>query len=673
MAIKKAPSQKKRPARNKRKRPAFFNIPRLLLSLFIQLCVWGAVIGGMVALWFMQELPDLDRLHGAVRSPSITIQSDDGTVLCSYGDFFDEMVQVNDLPAYVPQALMAVEDRRFYYHFGVDFIGLIRAAYANYKAKRVVQGGSTLTQQLAKNFLITEGTFDTNDRSYKRKILEVLLSVWLEWKFTKNQILTMYINRVYFGSGTYGIEAAAQRYFNKTARELTVFESAMLAGLLKAPSKYSPTSHPKRARDRAAVVLDAMEDAGFIHNAKYYLKLGEIEYKEHANNYSKNNNSRYFCDWVREVLPNIVDVNQDLVVVTTLDPKMQDFAEVACHEKWVEYGTKFKVSQYALVAMQPDGAVRAMVGGRDYFKSQFNRALAQRQPGSTFKIFIYLAALEQGMTPDSLVDDGPLEIGSWKPKNYFWTSQGEIPLSLAFAKSVNTATIRICQEAGVENVIKAAQRLGISSPMLPTLSISLGAMEVTLLELTSAFATFSNEGRAVWPYGIIEVRNKKGDILYQYRPPASKQIVREEALRNMRFLLRNAVENGTARALNFSSTTSGKSGSNGDRDAWFVGYREPTDEPGFSDVVVGAWVGNDNNTPMAKRSTGGRMPAQIVKTFMQGPKALSKIKAKEEKSPKDHPKKVEKPQEKPKVARKPNEKAPPAKKKQNLDDLMANF
>ncbi len=658
--IRKKPNHKKRT-------PGFFNIPRLLLSLFLQLCVWGAIVVGMVALWFMQELPDLDRLHGAVRSPSITVQSDDGTILCSYGDFFDEMVKVQDLPTYVPQALMAVEDRRFYYHFGVDFVGLIRAAYANYRAKRVVQGGSTITQQLAKNFLITEGAFNVSDRSYKRKILEVLLSVWLEWRFTKDQIMTMYLNRVYFGSGTYGIEAASQRYFNKTARELSVFESAVLAGLLKAPSRFSPTSHPQRARNRAKVVLDAMEDAGFIHNADYYLKMGELEYKEQTSSYHKNNNARYFCDWVRELLPNFVDVDQDLVVVTTLEPDMQKNAEKVCHDKWLEYGKKFKVNQYALVAMRPDGAVKAMVGGRDYFKSQFNRAVAQRQPGSSFKIFIYLAAMEYGMTPDTLIDDGPLTIGNWSPKNYFWQSQGEIPISVGFAKSVNTVTIRICQAVGVQNVISIARKLGISSPMQESLSIALGAMEVTLLELTSAFATFAYEGRSVWPYGIIEIRNKKGDILYQHHSPAAKKIVSEEALKSMRFLLRNAVENGTARALNFSKTTAGKSGSNGDRDAWFVGYRDPTQEPGYSDIVVGAWVGNDNNANMHKRSTGGRMPAQIVKAFMQGEVGGKSIATTVEKKYISRSPKENNIQNNGKAKIKENK----SSKKQSLDDLMA--
>ncbi len=580
--------------------------------------IWGSILIGLVLLWFIQDLPDLNRLQTNVRTPSITIQTLDGTVISTYGDVFDEMVRVQDLPAHVPQALMAVEDRRFYYHFGVDFIGLMRAAYENYRAKRVVQGGSTLTQQLAKNLLFTEGAFDVRDRSFKRKILEVLLSVWLEWKFSKDDILTMYINRVYLGGGTFGIEAAAQRYFNKSARELTVFEAAVIAGLLKAPSRYSPSSNPDKARERAKTVLQLMQEAGFIEDAQKYFNEG----MHVLENNKQENSFKYFCDWIMELIPNFLNgLDRDLIVVTTLDPTMQRHADHVCVDYIKDMGAKLKTSQLGLLAMSPDGAVRAMIGGQDYKKSQFNRATqALRQPGSAFKMFIYLAAMEEGMNPDDMIDDGAVIIGNWRPSNYTWKTRGEVSIREAFARSVNSVSIRLMLKVTPRKVIEVARKLGITSPMEEHMSLSLGAIETTLLDLTSAFATYANQGRAVWPYGILEIRDKEGNILYRREEQPTQVIIKADALSKMRVLLRAVINEGSGRTANISPSVMGKTGSNGDTDAWFMGIREHIEnDVGFQNLVLGVWTGNDNNKPMAKHSTGSNLPTKVAAAFLRGP------------------------------------------------------
>lgn len=597
---------------NKKKKSSFLGIFGRFLILA---SIWGSILLGLIVLWFIQDMPDLSKLQSNVRTPSVSIQTLDGTVISTYGHVFDKMVRVQDLPAHVPQALMAVEDRRFYYHFGVDFIGLIRAAYENYRAKRVVQGGSTLTQQLAKNLLFSEGSFDVNDRSFKRKILEVFLAVWLEWKFSKDEILTMYINRVYLGGGTYGIEAAAQRYFNKSAKELNVFEAAVIAGLLKAPSRYSPSSNPEKAKARAKTVLQLMEEAGFIKNAEQYLNEGvhvlESNKQEPA--------FKFFCDWVMEKLPDFVNnLDRDLIVVTTLDPAMQRHADQVCKDYLEDMGTKLKTTQIAFVAMSPDGAVRSMVGGQDYRKSQFNRATqALRQPGSTFKMFTYLAAMEDGLSPEDMVDDTPLVVGNWHPGNYTWKARGAVSISQAFARSINMPAIRLMLRVTPKKVIEVAHRLGITSKMEEHISLSLGAIETTLIDLTASFATYANEGRAVWTYGILEIRDKEGNILYRRDEKPTAVVIKPEPLAKMSNLLRTCVAEGSGYAANVGNVK-GKTGSNGDKDAWFISFRESDNSEGFQNIVVGVWTGNDNNKNMAKESTGSKLPPRVAASFYRG-------------------------------------------------------
>jgi penicillin-binding protein 1A len=616
----KPPSKFKRFSNKKKGRSSSFW--KIMLRACLMMTIWAVIGLGVLILWFSHDLPDLKNIQINSRRPSVLVQSFNGVVLGTYGDLYEDMVKVQDLPPHVPQALMAVEDRRFYHHFGVDIIGLVRAAYANYRAQRVVQGGSTLTQQLAKNILFSQGTFEFNDRSYKRKIQEVLLAIWLEFKFTKDQILTLYLNRVYFGSGTFGVDAAARRYFNKSARNLTVFEAAVIAGLLKAPSKYSPAQHPQRATARAKIVLELMVNAGFIKEYQSYLEQGEKELL--ALSQENDRGTRYFADWVYENLPQIVGpINEDLIVITTLDVGMQRHAEYICKHYLETMGKDLKISEAAFIAMSPTGAIKAMVGGKDYGKSQFNRSTqALRQPGSSFKTMIYQAALESGMTPETMIDDTPFEMDKWKPSNFKWKSRGSVSLLEGLAYSVNSVSIRLAQMVGPQKIAEVAKRLGITSRLTHDLSISLGTGETTLLEMTTAYATFANHGRAVWPYGIWEIRDKKGNILYHHSDNPGKQIISAHVLEGMQTMLRAVIEMGSGRAANVDSTVAGKTGSNGDKDVWMFAYRGGTEEEdshqqGYKDLVIGVWAGNDNNKPMAKGSVGGRMPARIAASFFK--------------------------------------------------------
>lgn len=602
-------SSKQKALPKKQKTPKPSSWKKALIRFFILACVWSFFILLGTILWFAHDFPNVNQLQTNIRKPSITILASDGSVIGTYGDLYEDMVKAEELPPYVPQALMAVEDRRFYYHFGVDIIGLIRAAYTNYRAKRVVQGGSTLTQQLAKNILFSQGGFSVNDRSIKRKFQEVLLSIWLEWKFTKQQILTMYLNRVYLGAGTFGVEAAARKYFNKKAKRLSVFEAAILAGLLKAPSRYSPAHNPQRAVARAKTVLSLMKEAGFIKNPDVYLTEGIKTLGEAQK--SSSPLSKYFSDWVYENLPSLIgNIDKDLIVTTTLDPDYQSAAEASVQDHLEKMGEELKVSESSMIVMTPQGAIKALIGGKSYQKSQFNRATqALRQSGSAFKPFIYLAALEQGMTPETMIADTPVQIGKWTPGNFKWRSRGQVTLKEGLAYSVNSVAVRIGQTVGPFAIARVAQRLGITADLPKNLSITLGSGESTLLELTTAYATFANRGYAVWAYGVEKISDKKGNIIYEHANERGKKLILSQNLSYMNEMMRAVIEWGTGKAANINEEIRGKTGSNGNRDAWFFGYTPQ--------LVVGVWVGNDSNKPMARQSTGGRMPARIAGAFLK--------------------------------------------------------
>jgi len=599
----KPPSKKRHP----------LSIKWVIIRLFLTMGIWILCLGGMGVLWFSYDLPDISRLQATSRRPSVTIMTQDGTVIGTYGDLYEDTIRVQDLSPYIPQALMAIEDRRFYSHFGVDIIGLLRAAYTNYRADRVVQGGSTITQQLAKNFLMTQGLYGHNDRSLRRKIQEAIMAVWLEWNFTKDQIMTIYLNRVYFGAGTYGVDAAAHKYFKKSARQITVYEAAVIAGLLKAPSRYSPTAHPERSRARAKVVLDQMQEAGYIQSADEHMRHAEATFSQTS---ATGNGYQFFADWVYDSISNYVSIaDKDLVVVTTLDLVMQKKAEEAALNLLEDMGKDLKTSEISMVVMTPNGAVRAMVGGKSYQGSQFNRVTqALRQPGSAWKPFVYLAALEYGMSPETRVSDEPITIGNWSPRNfgkhqYRYLEGDDYSLQEAITKSINSCTVRLAQQVGTRRIAEVARRLGINGKIVTDLSMALGTTEVTLLDLTAAFGTFANNGMSVWPYGILSIKDKSGIILYQRQNESASPVVEAKYVSQMNRMLTSAVNNGTGRAAKMSFPVAGKTGSNGDTDAWFVGYTP--------DFVAGVWTGNDNNKPMAKKSTGGRLPARVWATFMK--------------------------------------------------------
>jgi penicillin-binding protein 1A len=569
----------------------------------IVLGIWAVIaIAGLIA-YHAAQLPPIDQLAVPKRAPNIAILAADGTLLANRGETGGRTVSLKELPPHLPRAFIAIEDRRFYEHFGVDPVGVARAMVRNLTSRGVAQGGSTLTQQLAKNLFLTQ------ERTASRKIQEAILAFWLERNYSKDQLLELYINRVYFGAGAYGVEAAAQRYFSKSAREVTLAEGAVLAGLVQAPSRLAPNRNPEAARARAALVLAAMRETGFAKEADVKTALANPAKAVRPQGAGTAN---YAADWVMDVLDDFVGaVDGDIAVVTTIDPALQSAAERAIVDELNAKGQRFNVGQGALVAMRPDGAVRALVGGRDYGHSQFNRATtAKRQPGSAFKPFVFLAAVERGLTPDTVRDDAPVSIRGWSPENYTRDYRGPVTLRDALALSLNTVSARLGMEVGPKAVAQTAQRLGISSPLQANASIALGTSEVTPLELVGAYAAFSNGGKGVIPYVIAEVKNAKGKILYRRAEGGLGQVIEPSAVAAMNAMMRETFVSGTARSGVIPGwDTAGKTGTSQDfRDAWFVGYT--------ATLVAGVWFGNDDGEP-TKRASGGNLPVETWARFMK--------------------------------------------------------
>ncbi len=573
--------------------------------------IWGGLALAGTIVWYAWNLPSVDALGPSTdkgRRPGVTILASNGSLVAGYGDLYGARLTVNELPPQLVQAVVAIEDRRFFEHPGVDFRGILRAAVANLRAGGVVQGGSTLTQQLAKNLFLTP------ERSFDRKIRELILALSLERRFEKDELLTTYLNRVYLGAGTYGVEAAAQRYFGISARDIDTYQAALLAGLLRAPSRLNPDSSESRAHGRAHTVLQAMSDAGFLTSqemeniaATHRPGRGEAALPRPR---VTGEARRYFADWALERAAGYAgSTGLDLAVETTLVPELQARAEAAIRR------ADTKGSQVALIAMRTDGAVLAMVGGRRYSDSQFNRVTrALRQPGSAFKPIVYLPALESGMTPDSKVLDTAITVDGWTPRNFSGGFRGEVTLREAVARSLNTVAVRVSEDIGRSRVIQSARRLGITAALTPHPSIALGAGEVTPLELTAAYAVFANGGFAVEPYGVTEVR-QGGEVLFRRPARAPRRVIEADAAAHLTEMLRAVVEWGTGRAAKIDRPASGKSGTSQDfRDAWFVGYA--------GDLVVTVWVGNDDNSP-TRRITGSSIPARIWKDFMSAPPAAA--------------------------------------------------
>src|SRR6202163_3596480 len=564
-----------------------------------RLVYWGAVLGLWaviavvgVVIWVGAHLPAIQALEIPKRPPMIQIVGFDGSVLAVRGEMAGANVSLKDLPPYLPKAFIAIEDRRFYSHYGVDPIGIARAAVANVLHRGVSQGGSTLTQQLAKNLFLTQ------ERTLQRKLQEVELALWLERKHSKSEILELYLNRVYFGSGAYGVEAPAQRYFGKSAKNVTIAEAAMLAGLVKSPSRLAPNRHPAGAEKRAQTVPTAMADSKSITDAQAQASIGHPSYNVKALGAGTVN---YVADWIGEVLDDLIgQVDQNIVVETSIDPKLQAVAEAAVIDELAAKSVKFNVSQGALVAISPDGAVRAMVGGRNYAESQYNRAVtAKRQPGSAFKPFVYLTAIEAGLPPETIRQDAPLDVKGWKPENYSHEYFGAVTLTQALAMSLNTVAVRLGLEVGPRNVVRTAHRLGISSKLDANASIALGTSEVSVIELVGAYAPFANGGLGVSPHVVTKIRTSEGKVLYNRPADQLGQVIEPRHVAAMNTMMQETLISGTAHKADIPGwTAAGKTGTSQDfRDAWFIGYT--------ANLVTGVWLGNDDNSP-TKKATGGR-------------------------------------------------------------------
>ncbi|MEE2687919.1 MAG: PBP1A family penicillin-binding protein [Pseudomonadota bacterium] len=576
-----------------------------ILMLLMKFSVSGLLLLALAcAILFLilaPDMPDTNNLFSSTRSNEIIILARDGSALAQTGTSA-RLVAIEKMPAHLPQAVLATEDRRFYKHFGMDVIGFARALIANIRAGRVVQGGSTITQQLAKNLWLTP------ERSIVRKLKELILAVWLEARLKKRQILTLYLNRVYLGAGSYGVEAASRRYFGKSARSINLSEAALLAGLLKAPSRYAPTNNLRRAKQRAADVLDNMVAAGYL--SRRQAEAAKRTPIRLAKPVTQTSAEGYFIDWVVTQIPFFVGrIDGDIIVETTLDPKMQTSAEVALNQALARHGKKRSVGQGALIAFAPDGAIRAMIGGRSYKTSQYNRAVqARRQPGSAFKPIVFLAGLEGGLRPESKFRDAPVEIDGWRPRNFDGKFTGLVTVEHALAKSINTVAVKVAKEAGPKKIIATARRLGITADLSPDLSLALGASEVSLFEMTAAYLPFANGGFGVFPYGIKRIRTTDGRSLFVRTGDTLGQVIDSRHVGWMNRMLIAAVRHGSGhRARLKDREVAGKTGtSQGYRDGWFIGYS--------ANFVAGVWLGNDDNKP-TKSVTGGQLPASIWQDF----------------------------------------------------------
>jgi penicillin-binding protein 1A len=584
-------------------RPRRSIVGRLVYWCFV-MAVWGVIGVTSLFAYYASQLPPIDQLAIPKRPPNIAILAADGTLLANRGDTGGAAVHLSELPPYLPKAFVAIEDRRFYSHFGIDVVGISRAIVRDITGAGGMQGGSTLTQQLAKNLFLTQ------ERTLSRKIQEAILALWLERKYSKDQILELYLNRVYFGSGAYGVEAAAQKYFGKSAKMVNLSEAAVLAGLMKSPTRLAPNRNLVAANERAAQVITAMAEQGHITEAMAKLALSNPARLARQKGSGSVN---YAADYVMDLLDDTVGaIDEDIVVTTTLDPRLQAEGERALTDELNAKGGRFGVEQGALVALDTDGAVKALIGGRNYADSQFNRAVsAKRQPGSAFKPFVYLAALERGLTPDSVREDAPVSIKGWAPENYSRKYLGEVTLTQALSKSLNTVAVRLCQEAGPKTVTRVAHRLGIGSDLEPNASIALGTSEVTPLELVTAYAAFANGGIGVQPHMITKVRTANGKLLYTRRAANNGRVIEPQYVAMMNAMLEQTLaKGGTAEKADLPGwQAAGKTGTSQDwRDAWFVGYT--------SYLVTGVWLGNDDGAP-TKRSSGGGLPVEIWSRFMK--------------------------------------------------------
>lgn len=567
-----------------------------LLKIGTVAALLGLMVIGIFVAIARGEIDSFEDLKASPNGQMIRVRAADGTVIQSLGPSFGRWLTINELPSEMKDAMVAVEDRRYYMHPGVDPIGITRSFYVRSVEGRWTQGGSTITQQLARNVYLN------NNKEFGRKMREIILALAMETKFSKDQILELYLNKVYFGGGAYGVDAASRKFFDHGAEELTLAEAAIIAGLVKAPSRYSPTADAKAALGRAGVVVEVMQDAGMITAAQAgSVKPSLVKMAAEP----PQDSVRYFTDWALPQLDGLIDETEKPIDVwTTLDLKMQRAATAAI------IANVPKGSQGALVAIDRDGAVKAMVGGTDYVTSNYNRAVtAMRQPGSAWKLFVYLTALEAGFRPEDKVVDEPVEIDGWQPRNSGGNYAGEITLRTAFAYSKNTVAAQIGQEVGTSSIANMARRFGITTPVNILPSMVLGTSDVRVIDMTRAFAAVQAKGKSITPFGISKVTTIDGEVIYSAKPQKSIQLVEDYVAGGMTDLMQTAVATGTGRAANIGRPVAGKTGTTtSNKDGWFLGFS--------SGLTTGVWMGRDNARAVGGLE-GGRAPAQAWAAFMR--------------------------------------------------------
>lgn len=573
-----------------------------LASETLTLSVAGALLALALA------IPAFDEIGSDWRSQSdysVTFLDRYGSEIGRRGILQDASVEPEELPDHLVKAVLATEDRRFFTHFGIDVIGTFRAFVENARAGGVVQGGSSITQQVAKNLFLS------NERTLQRKIKEAYLALWLEANLSKREILKLYFDRSYMGGGSFGLAAASEFYFGKPVQEIDLSEAAIMAGLFKAPARYAPHINLPAARARANEVLSNMVQAGFMTEGQV---IAARRNPATVVEREKSRSPDYFLDWVFEQTKNVVDGSERVLVVqTSLDPRLQESAEAAVESSLRESGDTYNVRQAALVAMEPEGTVRAMVGGRDYGESTFNRATnALRQPGSSFKAYVYAAAFEHGYSPESVVLDGPVSIGNWSPGNYSHRYHGRVTLLTAFTHSFNTVPVRLSIAMGRQPIADMAERLGVATPIRVTRSLPLGPSEVTVLDMATGYSAFASGGLRAEPTGILRIATPSGEVLYDRieNPPERKRVLDQQIAEDMVMMMHNVVDNGTGRRAGLPGVpAAGKTGTTqAYRDAWFVGFT--------GNYTAAVWFGNDNFSKTA-RLTGGRLPAETWQKFMR--------------------------------------------------------
>jgi penicillin-binding protein 1A len=579
-------------------------VRRVFIDIASDSLTYATVAGLILYAWALPETPPEDELRAGARQYSVVFTDRNGRYIGRRGVRHNDAVGLDEIPVNLINAVLATEDERFYQHFGVDVVGTLRAMFENVKANDIVQGGSSLTQQVAKNLFLTP------DQTIERKVKEAFLALWIEARLTKREILKLYLDRAYMGAGAYGIEGAAEFYFGKSVRDVSLAESAMLAGLFKAPSRFAPHRNLPAARERANIVLARMVESGFITEGQARVaRINPARLVEAADIYAP----EHFLDWAFEEAQRLAAGRAHVLSVrTTLDLSMQQHGEEAVLAALREHGQARNIGDAALVSMSIDGAVRALVGGKDYGESQFNRVVnAKRQPGSSWKPFVYLAALKNGFTPKSVVVDAPICLRGWCPRNYGRSYRGSVSLTTALQKSINTIPVRLAQSIGRQAIADTAHDVGINTELRLNLSMPLGTNEVTLLDMTGAYATFASDGIKTTPYAITEIRTQTGDPIYRHDSdaPPRRQVADPEKVEQLNMMLNQVVVGGTGRRANLDFTpVAGKTGTNqAYRDAWFIAYT--------GELSTGVWMGNDDFMP-TDRVTGGSIPAQVWHDYM---------------------------------------------------------